>query len=94
MRDRSDTAKQEVSRVQMAAHSHDVVLGDDLHSSPTKDMAPTTRSAGRRGEESDDDNETVINQIMTVFDPYGCLSPHELAQVDANSNHARYVDQA
>ena len=78
----------------MAAHSHDVVLGDDLHSSPTKDMAPTTRSAGRRGEEGSDENKTVINQIMTVFDPEGRLSPREFAQVDANSNHARYVDQA
>ena len=46
---------------------------------------------GDGGEDDGEDKEKVINQIMAVFNPYGLLSPREFAQVNPDSNHARYV---
>ncbi|KAI7211052.1 hypothetical protein KC367_g4448 [Hortaea werneckii] len=46
-------------------------------------------------EESSDDetNPTrdLVNRIMTVFDPYGQLAPHEFAQINGGSDESRYL---
>ncbi|KAI7085164.1 hypothetical protein KC356_g6103 [Hortaea werneckii] len=46
-------------------------------------------------EESSDDetNPTrdLVNQIITVFDPYGQLAPREFAQINGGSDESRYL---
>ncbi|RMY42487.1 hypothetical protein D0864_16086, partial [Hortaea werneckii] len=55
------------------------------------DSEDTDESDEESSDEEANPTRDLVNQIMTVFDPYGQLAPREFASINGGSDESRYL---